>query len=212
MRSKHLSKQPHHAYLWPVLRQILREGNRSELLDAGCGDGFIANEVNALGYRVTAIDSDQHLIALARSRFPKLRFECLSLYDDLSQLAPASGWDVILCCEVIEHLISPRAFIENMRPNLSPAGRLVLTTPYHGYLKNVVISLSGRWDRHHSVNWEGGHVKFFSIRTMSELLTNGGFEDLRFCGIGRIPFLWKSMACEARLKAQHKPRPEARLK
>lgn len=198
-----LTPQLHHAYVWRGIREVLHEAPRGELLDAGCGDGFISSQLMSLGYKVTGIDSDPELINRARSTFPGIRFDCLSLYDDLSASAPDQGWDVILSCEVIEHLFSPSCFLKNVTKYLKPAGRLVLTTPYHGYLKNVAISVSGAWDRHHSVNWEGGHIKFYSRRTLTDLLTESGFEVLRCQGVGRIPLFWKSMICEARKASTH---------
>jgi 2-polyprenyl-3-methyl-5-hydroxy-6-metoxy-1,4-benzoquinol methylase len=188
----------HHTYLWPVIRDLLIDCVPGELLDAGCGYGFISNELSSLGYHVIGIDSAPERIRAGRSAFPHIHFEPLSVYDNLCNLAPRGGWDVILSCEVIEHLLSPRTFLKNMLQNLSPNGKLILTTPYHGYLKNIAISLSGKWDSHHTANCEGGHVKFFSTRTLSELLTDNGFGDLRFHGVGRAPLIWKSMVCEAR--------------
>lgn len=68
-----------------------------------------------------------------------------------------------------------------------------MTTPYHGYLKNLAISLAGAWDRHLDPFWDGGHIKQFSRKTITRLLQEGGFELRRFGGVGRMPGLWKSM-------------------
>jgi len=69
----------------------------------------------------------------------------------------------------------------------------VRVTPYHGYLKNLVISLVGGWDRHFQVERDGGHIKFFSKRTLRRMAEAVGFRNLRFQGAGRLPWLWKSM-------------------
>jgi hypothetical protein len=39
-----------------------------------------------------------------------------------------------------------------------------VSTPYHGYHKNLGLALSGKMDAHFTALWEGGHIKFFSIR------------------------------------------------
>ena len=80
---------------------------------------------------------------------------------------------------------------------------MVLSTPYHGYLKNLALALSGRLDAHFGALRDGGHIKFFSWPTLQVLLEEAGFVDLRFRGAGRVPFLWKSMVVSAR-------RPSAR--
>ena len=43
----------------------------------------------------------------------------------------------------------------------------MLSTPYHGYLKNLALAVSGRMDRHFTALHVGGHIKFFSIETLT---------------------------------------------
>ena len=100
--------------------------------------------------------------------------------------------------EVIEHLFSPHLLPVFARGMLAPGGVLILTTPYHGYLKNLLLSLFGKWDHHHTALWHGGHVKFWSRATLSTLLEGNGFELIAFHGVGRIPLLWKSMVLVAK--------------
>jgi hypothetical protein len=46
--------------------------------------------------------------------------------------------------------------------------------------------------------WDGGHIKFFSPRTLSALVAGSGFAEIEFAYFGRAPWLWKSMLCIAR--------------
>lgn len=75
---------------------------------------------------------------------------------------------------------------------------MVITTPYHGYLKNLALSLLDKWDVHHTPLWHGGHIKFWSRATLTELLDRHGFDVVGFSGVGRVPYLWKSMVLVAR--------------
>jgi hypothetical protein len=75
-----------------------------------------------------------------------------------------------------------------------------LTTPYHGYLKNLALAISGKMDKHFTALWDGGHIKFFSVVTMKSLLISEGYEDIKFKFAGAIPYLWKSMLCSSTLK------------
>ena len=70
--------------------------------------------------------------------------------------------------------------------------------PYHGYWKNLALALTGRMDAHFTAMWDHGHIKFWSIATLGELLREAGFADLRFERVGRIPALAKSMIAVAR--------------
>jgi hypothetical protein len=80
---------------------------------------------------------------------------------------------------------------------LRPGGRFICSTPYHGYLKNLALALCNRWDQHANPLWRGGHIKFWSRKTLSQLLTDVGFVNLRFSGAGRISYLWMTMLMAA---------------
>jgi len=186
----------HHGYLWPSIKALLPQ-RPLDVLDAGCGTGFISAQMAQLGHSVVGIDASPNGVRLARLTYPHLRFEVQSVYDDLMILAPYGGWDLILSVEVIEHLFSPKRFLENMHRHLRPGGTLLLSTPYHGYLKNLAISLTNSWDRHHTVDWTCGHIKFFSHCTLAKMLAETGFEAPLFRHAGRLPLLWKSTICMA---------------
>lgn len=70
---------------------------------------------------------------------------------------------------------------------------MILTTPYHGYLKNLILSIFNKWDFHLNPLWHGGHIKFWSRGTLAQLLREAGFEVVGFHGVGRLPYIWKSM-------------------
>jgi 2-polyprenyl-6-hydroxyphenyl methylase/3-demethylubiquinone-9 3-methyltransferase len=76
---------------------------------------------------------------------------------------------------------------------LAPGGVGLISTPYHGYLKNLAIVASGGFDRHFNPLWEGGHLKFFTEAKLRELFEETGFQRYEFHRIGRIPVLAKSM-------------------
>ena len=82
--------------------------------------------------------------------------------------------------------------------SLRTGGQLICSTPYHGYLKNLVLAVTGKVDSHFTAFWDGGHIKFWSRHTLSKLLTEAGFIELKFRGSGRIPYLCKSMLISTR--------------
>lgn len=76
---------------------------------------------------------------------------------------------------------------------------MIISTPYHGYLKNLALAATGKLDNHFTVLWDGGHIKFWSVKTLSKLLEEYGFEVVEFKGSGRIPYLWKSMLLRVKI-------------
>lgn len=76
---------------------------------------------------------------------------------------------------------------------LKPGGRFICTTPYHGYLKNLALSIMGKWDQHADPLWDGGHIKLWSRAKLGALLEETGFTNIQFRGAGRLPGLWMTM-------------------
>jgi 2-polyprenyl-6-hydroxyphenyl methylase/3-demethylubiquinone-9 3-methyltransferase len=62
----------------------------------------------------------------------------------------------------------------------------------------VALALAGKMDFHYTALWDYGHIKFWSRPTLTALLAEAGFEVQRFVGVGRAPYLWKSMILVAK--------------
>ncbi len=94
------------------------------------------------------------------------------------------SFDVVISIEVVEHLATPPRLPRVAHQLLRPAGRLIVSTLYHGYLKNISLSLTDRWDAHFSPLREGRRIKCWSRKTLSQLLCEEGFEFRCFVGAG----------------------------
>jgi len=173
---------------------VLRQAGAHTVLDIGCGNGALAHFLANEGFDVTGIDCDERGIAIARRG--KGRFVQMSVYDEPTRLG--STFDAAICLEVLEHLFFPAAVPTFAYRVLKSNGILIVSTPYHGWLKNLAISFANRWDRHWNPLRDGGHIKFFSATTLRQLLERHGFRCNHLLGIGRVPLLWKSMLAVAK--------------
>ncbi len=183
-----------HSYIAPKLLELLGTTRRLRVLDLGCGNGSLSHLISTRGHQVVGIDHSESGIALARGHFPDCQFLQASLYDlPLDRLE--GSFDVVMAVEVIEHLLYPRELVRAAEKMLRPGGRLIISTPYHGYFKYLALAASGKMDRHMTALWDGGHVKFFSPKTLTALLRSEGFTKLSFSFVGRLPLLWESMLC-----------------
>lgn len=166
------------------------------MFDLGCGNGSVAGAVALAGWDVTGVDPSAEGIAHAQRRYPNLRLEEGSAYDDL--VARFGRFPVVTSLEVVEHVYAPRRYAATMFALLEPGGTAIVSTPYHGYWKNLALALSGKMDSHFTALWDHGHIKFWSVKTLGVLLREAGFVDIRFERVGRIPALAKSMIAVAR--------------
>ena len=190
-----------HNYLYPTLVKLLENSKEKIILDAGCGNGYIANRLVKEGFNVYGIDASKTGIDIANKINPGRFFLHNVESNDIPLELVGVNFDVIISTEVIEHLYSPRDYIRFVKQFLlSGKGEIIISTPYHGYLKNLTMSLLNKMDNHFTVLWDGGHIKFWSKRTLSKPLKEFNFEMCKFKGSGRIPLLWKSMFIVAKLK------------
>lgn len=187
-----------HSYLMPHLLDML-EGTTGPVLDLGCGNGAVARSLRSNGYDAYGVDGSESGIALANSAEPG-RFYVADLSTRrLPEALADKRFGAVISTEVIEHLYDPRALVKLARDLLAPGGHFIVSTPYHGYLKNLAMALGGKLDPHFTVLWDGGHIKFFSRKTLEAMLREQGFELVQFAGAGRLPYLWKSMLVKATL-------------
>jgi 2-polyprenyl-3-methyl-5-hydroxy-6-metoxy-1,4-benzoquinol methylase len=188
-----------HEYLLPTLIKVLRRYvslTNPKLFDLGCGNGATMNLLNSIGYSVVGVDPSTDGVTHAKMQYPDMMVEFGHTGENLSERF--GNFDVVYSLEVIEHVFDPYEYIEQIYLLLEDKGICILSTPYHGYLKNLVISLLGKWDKHFTVLWRGGHIKFWSKSTITKLLQVQGFELLDILLVGRVPILAKSMVVIAR--------------
>jgi 2-polyprenyl-6-hydroxyphenyl methylase/3-demethylubiquinone-9 3-methyltransferase len=183
-------------YLAPHVLRLLREHGTRRVFDMGCGNGAFDALLFDNGFDVSGIDFSQSGITLAKRRAPHLDLRLGSVYDDL--VATFGQFPAVISLEVIEHLYDPPLFARRMFDILEPGGLALISTPYHGYLKNIAIVVSGNFDKHFQPMDVHGHIKFWSERTLGALLQSAGLEVHCFIKSGRIPWLAKSMIAVAK--------------
>ncbi len=183
------------AYLEPEIFALVRHLQPQRILDVGCGNGALMDVLLRSGFDVAGVEPDERGVALARARCPGARLYQLSVDDDPTVIFEdgRSGFDLVISTEVIEHLLYPRRLLRFAHQVLGSGGHLIVSTPYHGYVKNLALSVFNKFDDHHHPLRDGGHVKFFSPTTIRRLMNEEGFRTQRISGVGRLPLLWKSM-------------------
>jgi len=196
------SKSPCHTFFYilgPLVTMLDMDVNKC-ILDLGCGNGAIANHLISLGYNVYGADASESGIAIAREQNPDRFFIQDLSTGELPDELRGIKFDTIISTEVIEHLYDPYKFIEFCSKVLAASnGELILSTPYHGYLKNLVLGIFNKWDGHYDPLWQGGHIKFWSVKSLTRLLNQYNFKVTDFKGCGRLPYLWMSMLVKAKL-------------
>jgi 2-polyprenyl-3-methyl-5-hydroxy-6-metoxy-1,4-benzoquinol methylase len=169
-----------------LLRERLSAAAGRKVLDAGSGHGDLVAQLGGDGFEAVGLELSPEAIRLARSRNPGSTFLEHSVEDVPWPVEPGT-FDAVVSFEVIEHLMHPRALLVGAHGALRPGGQLALSTPYHGFLKNLAVVLLA-FDKHFGV--EGEHIRFFSDRALRRLLGETGFTVERIDHYGRFPGIW----------------------
>jgi len=161
------------------LRDLSAEAS---ILEVGCGDASFTRNLAAHSKRVTAIDISATQVERNTRAHPNIRF----FQHDVAEPLPFANeaFDVIWCSEVLEHLFDPAFALREMHRAMARGGQLLVTVPYHGVVKDVLIALF-RWDEHFSPG--NPHIRFFTRKTLSELAASTGFVEIktRTCGMNK---------------------------
>jgi len=152
-------------------------------LDVGCGGGLLAEEAVAMGFDVTGIDPSVRSLDVARAHATQnqLRIDYrLGAGDAL----PFSGatFDVVFCCDVLEHIANWDDVIGEIARVLRPGGILLYDTinrTFASKIRSIKIAQDWKWTRYAPPNT---HVWEMFI-TPDELVASFGRHGLTSLGI-----------------------------
>lgn len=169
------------------MAQQLETSDGSKLkkgLETGCGDASFTQALSGYFEKTYATDISAAQILENRKRFPAIEFSIHDLSEPLP--FPDEFFDCVWCSEVLEHLFDPLFALKQYCRVLRPTGKLLVTVPYHGGLKNLMIALF-KWDHHFDPEYP--HIRFFTKCTLDRLTRKAGFNDIAIstCGMSR-PF------------------------
>jgi ubiquinone/menaquinone biosynthesis C-methylase UbiE len=90
---------PHHQeILNPCVERLLGDVRGKKLLDAGCGEGYLARYYAKLGANVTGIDISQTLVEISRELTEDVEVDITFIIGDLCKLELKNDtYDLILC-------------------------------------------------------------------------------------------------------------------
>ena len=154
-------------------RQIpLRAGMR--VLDAGCGSGrHLCESFRTPGVEVAGVDLNRTDLGKAKGFLSLMAREqkgrWLVAQADVTKLPFAGGsFDVVICSEVLEHIVDNRTAVAELVRVLKPGGDLVVTVPRF-WPERVCWAISRAYHRE-----PGGHIRIYKKGELMSLLEAAG--------------------------------------
>jgi 2-polyprenyl-6-hydroxyphenyl methylase/3-demethylubiquinone-9 3-methyltransferase len=114
-------------YFKRQLQEIELAGNK--MLDIGCGGGFLAEEFARCGFSVTGIDPAAASIAAAHDHACKSGLD-ISYHIGKGETLPfpKESFDIIACCDVLEHVDDVNKVLSEVARTLKPGGVFLFDT------------------------------------------------------------------------------------
>ena len=110
-------------------------------------------------------------------------------FDEAAEQLPDNHFDLVVCNDVIEHMIDHDAFLESIKRKLTPDAIIMGSIPNVRYLRNLSqLMLKRDWEYQEDGILDRTHLRFFTEKSFKRCLRSHGYDIIDFRGISG---LWK---------------------
>ncbi|MGQ0631423.1 MAG: class I SAM-dependent methyltransferase [Sporichthyaceae bacterium] len=159
-------------------------GWNRRVLELGAASGHMTKAMVAQNCRVTAVEyeaeSAMHLKEVAEAVI-------VGDLNDVETVPSLPGpYDVILAGDVLEHLLDPKRVLLQLVDKLEPGGRIVVSLPHVAHVDLRLALLQGRFDYGPWGLLDETHIRFFTLKTLRELVQSAGLSIVEMKRV-RVP-------------------------
>lgn len=148
--------------------ECLPASGAPRILDVGCSLGYVIEGARSLGLAGAGVDVSAYAVQVCRDRGYEARVGTVDAlpYD-------AGAFEVVVLKHVLEHTITPRQALAEVRRVLSPHGVALIAVPDVRYWKGAARRRTYRYYRPDDLGAQ--HHVYYSRQTLARLLETSGF-------------------------------------
>ncbi|GAB5464675.1 MAG: hypothetical protein Kapaf2KO_01110 [Candidatus Kapaibacteriales bacterium] len=147
-----------------ILALISDSGN--EILDVGCGGGWMAKAMHNTSNTLTSMDLSEINVEKVLDKYPSDKHHGIAA-DSINHPFRENSFDIIVASEVIEHVERPTLFLSSLARTLKPNGSIIITTPYkENIIKETCIHCNGITPRN-------AHLHSFDEHILTSIAPSG---------------------------------------
>lgn len=145
----------------------------SRVLDVGAGNGLLAVVMKALAKKVVmdGIEPDPHAACIAQTHY---RSFWTGYVQDHTEMIRQECYDYIVMADVLEHFSDPLSFLQQLVSWIPPETRIILSIPNVAFGAVRLDLLKGNFRYVDSGILEKTHLRFFTLETLQQLVSNAG--------------------------------------
>jgi SAM-dependent methyltransferase len=168
-----------YVHRWSSMRGQVRQDlldrvgtDARSVLEFGCGEAPLGAGRKAWRrFRVVGVELDREAAAIARKRIDDVyEGDVRNIVQILDE-----QFDWIIGGDIVEHLDDPWSFLADLRRLSKPGGHLLLSLPNIANASVIADLLQGRFDYVYMGLTCAGHLRFFTRRSIGELLAIAGW-------------------------------------
>ncbi|HYL75975.1 MAG TPA: bifunctional glycosyltransferase/class I SAM-dependent methyltransferase [Bryobacteraceae bacterium] len=149
-------------------------GRNHEVLDIGCGEGFLAVELAKNGNRITGVDALPEAAKLA-SLSDYYSADLNDGLDDVVRRLKGKRFDRILLLDILEHLRNPERILEQCHDLVERNGQIVVSVPNIANIHVRLQLMFGKFNYTERGLLDRTHVRFYTRKTARALLEQAGY-------------------------------------
>jgi 2-polyprenyl-3-methyl-5-hydroxy-6-metoxy-1,4-benzoquinol methylase len=157
-------------------------GHYGRVLEVGCGAGGNAAWLRRHGAtRIVGIETDPASAALAREVFDEVIVESV----DTALDGVHESFDLIICADVLEHLVDPWAVTMVLAGKAAEHGVLIVSVPnirHYRALWRIAFGAGFRYEAEGT--FDSTHLRFFDRTGLERMLLQAGWVPERWAGSG----------------------------
>ena len=132
----------------PWILEKLKQKNllavSTQVLDIGCGAGFLSNELSKRGLTVTGVDISEESLGVAR-RFDETKSVSYKIADAYELPFPDAQFDVVTAMDFLEHVENPAKVIKEFSRVIKPGGIFIFHTFNRNPIAHFVVIKLVEW-------------------------------------------------------------------
>ena len=146
---------------------------KGNLLDLGCGAGFLLDEAQKIGWKTLGVDT-----ASLPLKYAKEKLHVKVIKKDMYTFRSKTRFNAIVLSQVIEHLTTPYPILNKIKTLLADDGIVCISTP--NITSHLAITLKEKFN--YLIPPE--HLLYFSPQTLTQILEKSGFTVVKIITYG----------------------------